>query len=462
MTEARSSEWFPAAWVERMRSMLGDELDLFLEALADPPRGLRVNTLRVAPERFRHESPFELEPLGYPPEGFLVRGDSRPGKHPLHAAGVFYLQDPGAMVVGGMVDPGPGERVLDLAAAPGGKSTHMAARMRNQGVLIANDVHRQRAQELASNMERCGVTNALVTSVSADRLVQQFGSSFDRVLLDAPCSGESMFHKSRAARVDWSPAAVAGCATRQHELMPKAAALVRPGGTLVYSTCTFSSEENEEVVSAFQESCPEFELVPPPAVPGASPGRMGEQPGAAPPDHTVRLWPHRVPGAGHFVAIFRRRNQEDAVPVTPWEPNAPGEAIRLLRSFLMEALPEVEIDQDRILIRGTELFQLPRGAPEMRGVNVVRPGLWLGTVHPRRFEPSHALALAVEPTEAAARLDLEMDDQRVKRFLTGHTVESSGPSGWVIVSAGGFALGWGKRVGSTVKNHFPKGLRWRG
>jgi NOL1/NOP2/sun family putative RNA methylase len=444
-----------------MRKMLGEDLEPFLHALSDPATGLRVNTLRTSPESFQRLNPFPLERLEFPPESFLVRGDARPGKHPLHTAGVFYLQDPGAMAVGAIVDPAPGERVLDIAAAPGGKATHLAARMRNQGVLIANDVHRQRARELTSNVERCGITNTLVTSIPPERLVEHFGAWFDRVLLDAPCSGESMFPKSRSAREEWSEASVAGCATRQRDIIARAAALVRPSGLLVYSTCTFGCEENEEVVSDFLDTQSDFAPEPLSTFPGASPGWVGGGAGAAA-ANIVRLWPHRSPGAGHFIAAFRRGGDEAPEATGGGHGNVPPEAKRMYEAFLANALPEMQIPEDRLLLRGTELFQLPEGAPDMRGLDLIRPGLWLGSVRPGRFEPSHSLALAINPGTPAARVELEIDDGRVQRFLRGEALESPGPPGWHIVAVGGFSIGWGKRTGSTLKNHFPKGLRWQG
>ena len=230
----------PAEFRDRMAGLLGDEAEEMLQALITPATGLRVNTLRADPASYLQTAPFPLEPLSWPPEGFLVTDSgARPGLHPHHAAGVYYLQDPGAMVVGALPTLPRSPRVLDLAAAPGGKATHIGARMAGEGVLVANDVSAGRARELASNLERCGV-RAVVTSASATVLADRWEGWFDLVLLDAPCSGESMFHKSSAARTDWSPDAVSGCARRQEDLLHEALRLTRPGGLILYSTCTFS------------------------------------------------------------------------------------------------------------------------------------------------------------------------------------------------------------------------------
>lgn len=456
---------FPEAFRARMTELLGaaEAAELF-HALAEPATGLRVNSLRLGPGRFREIAPFALKPLSFPEEGFLVAREERPGRHPFHDAGLYYLQDPGAMVVGALVDPQPGERVLDLAAAPGGKATHLAARMQGQGVLVANDVSPARARELAGNLERCGVRNALVLAEAADRLAERFEGWFDRVLLDAPCSGESMFHKSEAARADWSPAAVLGCARRQGDLIQEAARMVRPGGLLVYSTCTFSPEENEGVVAAFLAVHPDFELAELSPVPGAGSGRTDwVDAGDAVPnlDRALRLWPQRSPGAGHFVAAFRRRDGDPPPEADAQRSALSRDASERLRAFaedsLAESLPHEGVHEWR-----SQLYLLPPDTPELEGLRVVRPGWWLGTLAKNRFEPSHALALGLDAGGARREVELAPDSPEAAAFLRGETLSRPGEPGWVLVTVEGFALGWGKRVGSTVKNHFPKGLRWRG
>jgi 16S rRNA C967 or C1407 C5-methylase (RsmB/RsmF family)/NOL1/NOP2/fmu family ribosome biogenesis protein len=455
---------FPAAFVDRMRARLGAALPAFLAALAEPLEGVRVNTLRLSPSRFASISPFPVRPLGYPEEGFSVEPGWRPGKDPYHAAGLYYVQDPGAMVVGALVGAWPGERVLDLAAAPGGKATHLGTAMRGRGLLVANDVSRSRAAELAGNLERFGIGHAIVTAERVDRLVAHFGAYFDRVLLDAPCSGESMFHKSATARRDWSPSAVAGCARRQIDLLEMAAGLVRPGGLLVYSTCTFSQEENEAVADRFLAGQRSFEPAALPDVPGAEPVQFVERvrghAGAA--AWGYRLWPHALPGAGHFAAAFRRSDAGEADPVEPWHAVAPAQSLSLLREFAEFAHVGADRDEGAGIVQlGRELYRLPEGAPDVRGLRVVRAGLRLGTVEPKRFEPAHALALALPPEGFSRPVRLEREDPRVTAFLTGAPIQEPGPPGWVPVLVNGFALGWGKRVGRVVKNHYPKGLRWR-
>lgn len=455
---------FPPGFAERMARLLGDEIDAFLAALADPAAGLRVNTLKLTPERFRELAPFSLEPLPFPEAGFIVEGEDRPGRHPYHAAGLYYLQDPAAMVVAALVDPRPGERVLDLAAAPGGKSTHLAALMEDDGLLIANDVHAGRARELASNLERFGVRNAVVTNESAERLADHFGAWFDRVLVDAPCSGEAMFHKSEAAAIEWSETSVLGCARRQADLLREAARLVRPGGLLVYSTCTFSPEEDEAVIGGFLAEHPDFEMATLAEVPGAAPGRPEWAPEEARRpelDRAMRLWPHRFPGAGHFVAGLRRTDGMAGAPPAARHQPAPRKAVALFEAFSDDALRDDDGNGYPLALFGSELHRLPTTLPDLGGLRVVRTGWWLGTVKKDRFEPSHHLALALPARAFRRTIELRADEPDTLAYLRGEPIRRDGEAGWAVVTVDGYPLGWGKRSGATVKNHYPKGLRWR-
>jgi 16S rRNA C967 or C1407 C5-methylase (RsmB/RsmF family)/NOL1/NOP2/fmu family ribosome biogenesis protein len=445
-----------------MERLLGGEAEAFFAALSNPPSGLRVNTLRITPERFRRIAPFQLQPAPYPPESFLVGEEARAGAHPYHAAGLYYLQDPGAMVVGALPELPLAPRVLDLAAAPGGKATHLAARMAGEGILVANDVHAGRARELAGNLERFGARNAIVTSEAPERLAELWDGWFDLVVVDAPCSGESMFHKSEAAVREWSPVAVRGCARRQGELLRDAVRLVRPGGVLLYSTCTFAPEEDEEVLARLLREVPDVEMAPLPPVEGAEAARpewAGEtaDPAIA---RALRLWPHRFPGAGHFVAALRRTGGEESrLPGAEDLPAPSGAARALFEEFAAANLAVDPVADARIVAAGEELYALPVDTPPLAHVRALRPGWWLGSARKGRFEPSHSLAMGITPPEAARSLSYPADAPEIAAFLRGESLRVDGENGWALVCVEGFPLGWGKRTGATVKNHYPRGLR---
>jgi 16S rRNA C967 or C1407 C5-methylase (RsmB/RsmF family)/NOL1/NOP2/fmu family ribosome biogenesis protein len=455
----------PAEFRSGMATLLGEEAGAFFEALVREASGLRINTLRETPERARARLPFQATPIPGVPEGFLLDAGERAGRHPYHQAGLYYLQDPSAMVVGRLVNPRGGERVADLAGAPGGKAAHLAALMGDTGYLLANDPHAGRARELAGNLERLGVRNAVVTMESVERIADHFGDWFHRVLLDAPCSGEAMFLKSAAARAGWSESAVEGCARRQEDLLASAARLVMPGGLMVYSTCTFSPREDEQVIDHFLRRHPEFRMESAPPHPGAAPGRpdwLGGEAGAAGLERAVRLWPHLVPGAGHFIALLRRSG--DAPPSSPVA--TPLQGVAAQGSMPHESLARDWLDANlgladpgELIVRRDEFFAGPVTAPDLGGLRVLRPGWWLGTRQGDRFVPAHALAMGLRNTEAGATLDLAADDPRTAAFLRGETVPDAGDPGWLVVRVDGYPLGWGKRVGGTVKNHLPKGLR---
>lgn len=461
----------PPAYLERMRLLLGDEFDAFLESYSQPPSaGLRVNTLKIKPEAFQNISTYPLSPIPWCPSGFLIEKEAQPspGRHPYHAAGLYYLQDPSAMAVAELLHLQPGDLTLDLAAAPGGKTTHLASLMKGEGVLIANESHPRRVWELAENLERWGAQNAAIINEIPEHLVQAFGDIFDKVLLDAPCSGEGMFRKSEGARQEWSLKRVASCALRQHDILEQARRLVKPGGMLAYSTCTFAPEENEAVIARFLEEQPTFELVSTGALPGTTPGRpewidLAGLPakGAAHKKSlqaSVRLWPHLAAGEGHFVALLRRSDKPQPTRFVSEQPPPPStEALRRFHEFCSEYL-HVEWELRRLALLGSYLYWIPPDMPELSGLKVVHTGFWLGTLKPGRFEPSHALALALRRDQAHHVVSLDLDG--AISYLRGNTLEGSGTEGWVLLTQDGFPLGWGKRTRGVIKNYYPKGLRW--
>lgn len=473
-----SSSAAPRAFLERMAALLGEEFLAFREVYAQPPvTGLRVNTLKLAPEQFRALSPFPLSPLPWCPAGFVVdwpesgpgeeatefattnTTSTGPGKHPYHAAGLYYLQEPSAMAVAELLDPQPGERVLDLAAAPGGKATHLAALMGNQGLLVANEIHPRRVWDLAENLERMGVRNAVITNETPERLAEFCGDCFDRVLVDAPCSGEGMFRKSEPARLEWSPELVTGSAARQSLILAAAARLVRPGGRLVYATCTFSPEENEGTLARFLSMHPDFELLEPERRPGFTPGRSdwAEPHQNESLQRAVRLWPHKVTGEGHFIALLVRRGTGTGRRLKTEPPaKIPGQIMQLYHDFYQEALLSCPVVAHLKLV-GAYLYHLPLGWFNMTGLRSIHPGWWLGTVKKNRIEPAHALAMGL--TKQHARQVAELGDD-VMSYLRGESLSAAGAAGWVLATLAGYPLGWMRRVQGVLKNFYPKGLRW--
>lgn len=426
----------PEAFLQRMEAQLGSEYPAFLESLERPRAvALRFNPLKGE----RPVLPFVREPVPWEPEGFYYDPETRPGLHVYHEAGVYYLQEASAMAPVALLDPKPGERVCDLCAAPGGKTTQIAGRMLGQGFLVCNEINPKRAKILSRNIERMGVANALVTNEHPETLASRFPGFFDRVLVDAPCSGEGMFRKEEAAVTDWSQETVQMCARRQREILDSAARLVRPGGRLVYSTCTFAPEEDEETVAAFLESHPEFTPEPVEA-PWFVPGENA----------SYRMWPHKLLGEGHFAAVLRKTQGESGeVPACPGE-----KCPKAWESFAKEL--DITLPEGKAVSFGQSLYWAPMELPELNRLKVLRPGLELGTERKGRFEPAHALALWLKT--CAVTESFPPESPEMKAYLHGDVVPS-GKKGWCLVQAGGYAIGWGKGDGSVLKNHYPKGLR---
>ena len=426
----------PEAFLQRMEAQLGSEYPAFLESLERP----RAVALRFNPMKGeRPVLPFVGAPVPWEPEGFYYDPETRPGLHVYHEAGVYYLQEASAMAPVALLDPKPGERVCDLCAAPGGKTTQIAGRMLGQGFLVCNEINPKRAKILSRNIERMGVANALVTNEHPETLASRFPGFFDRVLVDAPCSGEGMFRKEEAAVTDWSQETVQMCARRQREILDSAARLVRPGGRLVYSTCTFAPEEDEETVAAFLESHPEFTPEPVEA-PWFVPGENA----------SYRMWPHKLLGEGHFAAVLRKTQGESGEA-----PACPGEKCpKAWESFAKEL--DITLPEGKAVSFGQSLYWAPTELPELNRLKVLRPGLELGTERKGRFEPAHALALWLKT--CAVTESFPPESPEMKAYLHGDVVPS-GKKGWCLVQAGGYAIGWGKGDGSVLKNHYPKGLR---
>lgn len=453
----------PQAFLERMERMLGDEYPAFLESYEkERYQALRVNPLKADREDFLQKAPFTLRTVTWEPNGFYYDKDDAPGKHPYHAAGVYYIQEPSAMAPAAYLDAQPGERILDLCAAPGGKSTQIAAAMRGEGLLISNEIHPARAKILSENIERMGIRNAMVTNESPQSLAKMFEAYFDRIMVDAPCSGEGMFRKNADACDEWSPENVAICAQRQAEILECAASMLRPGGRMVYSTCTFAPEENEGTISRFLEKHPEFSIVDVPHYETMSEGVAAwtdaPQPGL---ERTIRLFPHHVDGEGHYLAVLGKAgsvsdNYEGYCARGPEK----GIPERDAKEYLDFAKDTLRVKPEGKLIRfGEQLYLAPEEMPATKGLKVLRPGLHLGTMKKNRFEPSHALALALRPEDVLHSYDMEGESREVRMYLNGQTLQEDGEKGWYLMTVDGYSIGWGKLAGGMIKNHYPKGLR---
>lgn len=452
-----------------MRDLLGHEAEELLAAL-DSPRGpaVRLSPLRGAVAGLASRLPWPTAPVPWCPSGRLVEAaSSEVASHPFNDAGVYYQQDPAAMAVAEALAPQPGELVVDLAAAPGGKATHLAALARDGALVVANDVDERRARSLLGNVERLGVTAAVVTSARPERLGGPLMGACDAVLLDAPCSGEGMFRRSDEARRAWSEAGVGRHAELQRRLIATAADLVRPGGRLVYSTCTFDPREDEEVVLWLLGRRPDFR-VEPLDLPGAADASRFGLPGAA------RVWPHRAPGDGHFLVRLRREGQ-GAAPRPAARRSELGSRLDQAARSAWEAFAKAHLSPawrertapEALTRFGDRLLLLPSGFRTLPGVLVLRAGLHVADVRSsgRRSEvhPSHALALAAGFAAdgwAGQRLELARDGEALSLYRSGGELPATGVSdGPALVTYEGFALGWASVRGGTARSLLPKGLR---
>ncbi|MCX8046490.1 RsmF rRNA methyltransferase first C-terminal domain-containing protein [Anoxybacillus gonensis] len=446
----------PEQFITKMNALLQEEAERFFATYNEEKvHGLRVNTLKVSPSTFLNISPWELEPIPFCSTGFYYR-DAQPGKHPYHAAGLYYIQEPSAMFVAEVLAPSSGERVLDLCAAPGGKTTQLAAMMNNKGFLLANEIHPKRVKALSENIERLGITNAVVTNETPEKLSETFEGFFDKILVDAPCSGEGMFRKDEEAIQFWSLDHVQKCAQTQKHILSCAYKMLNEGGTLVYSTCTFSPEENEQIIDWFLATYNDMELVPIEKEHGIQPGVVrwtntyNEQIA-----HTARLWPHHLQGEGHFVAKMRKRGEAKRWNGKVATSNVSKAMRRDYETFINHII-QTTID-GTLYAFGTHIFALPYLCPRLDGLKVVRPGLHIGEWKKNRFEPNHALAMALTKQQVQAHLPLTFEESI--RYMKGETLQTNGDRGWILITIDGYPLGWGKEVKGVVKNFYPKGLR---
>jgi NOL1/NOP2/sun family putative RNA methylase len=456
----------PIEFEKKMKAFLGNEWDDFLYSYDNNRfQALRFNTLKVQSqeERMRILKTLKIssdKKVSWADEAYYFDENVRPGKHPYHEMGLYYIQEPSAMSAAALLAPKPGMRVLDLCAAPGGKSTQLATYLGDSGLLVSNEINTQRSRILSQNIERMGIKNAIVTNEDSFVLASHFPGFFNAIQVDAPCSGEGMFRKLPEAIEQWSMENVAICAARQKEILDNAAVMLKPGGTIVYSTCTFSKEENEDVIEYFLERHHDFTL-----------------------EEMERFWPHKVDGEGHFVAKLVRRgcvdtdlkadrktkkNKNSKNRKNETKPVLTKENMKLLSEFLDETISEdmaAWIKNSRLVMFGEQLYRLPDMEVDIKGLKVQRAGLHIGEFKKQRFEPSHSLALALKLSEAKNVVKLTWDDPQTTGFFNGQSVMLSDEQtaeckkGWALVCVDGYPAGWGKVNGAQVKNHYPKGLR---
>lgn len=460
----------PTDFVDKMNKLLGDEAPAFFASYEQPRKyGLRCNTIKCEPSAFVSRMPFDLQPVPWAQNGYYYDPAQAPGRHPLHEAGAYYIQEPSAMSPAQLLDARPGEVVCDLCAAPGGKSTQIAGQLQGEGLLVSNELYPARARILSQNFERLGIRNGVVLNENTAHMAALFPGFFDKVMVDAPCSGEGMFRKDEEARQEWSVKQVEVCALRQQEILEHAAMMCAPGGELVYSTCTFSPEENESVIGHFLQEHTDFVLEEPGEAfrkLGFSSGCPEWCPETVPEEirkqlsKTLRIFPHLTEGEGHFLAKLKRLGGNEtegcALRRSPVciQPDKRCD-ISLWKEFARElGLPEFEGVYRRF---GDVLYLVPPLMIDFKGMKVERAGLELGMIKKNRFEPAHALALALRPEECRRVVCLSVEESA--RYIHGETLSGSVDNGWTLVTVNGFSIGWGKTVNGVLKNHYPKGIR---
>ncbi len=457
----------PEKFEEKMKTLLGEEYDSYLQCYEEPRHyGLRVNTNKISVEDFLKIAPWPLTPVPWIPNGFYYDGDAiQPSKHPYYFAGLYYLQEPSAMTPASRLPVELGERILDVCAAPGGKATELGAKLKGEGVLIANDISNSRARGLLKNLELFGIGNMMVISEEPGKLVEYFPEYFDKILIDAPCSGEGMFRKDKKMVKAWEEHGPEFFSKLQRSIITQAAAMLKPGGMILYSTCTFDPLENEQTVEYLLETCPEFEICEMEGYEGFCEGR---------PEYvkdkseeyrkTVRIFPHKMQGEGHYLALVKKgqaevNKEEKSVKQKGGMKKIPEE----LETFLKELT--WEIDRSRLDIREERVYYMPEDLPMLKGVRFLRSGLLLGEVKKNRFEPSQALAMCLKKEEYPRILDMPVSDERVIKYLKGETLDveditSRKDKGWYLVCVDGYPLGFGKLANQTLKNKYLPGWRW--
>ncbi len=459
----------PVEFLDSMKELLKEEYDAYLESFKEQRvYGLRVNTSKISPEEFEAISPFPLTPIPWISNGYYYEGSDKPAKHPYYFAGLYYLQEPSAMTPANVLPIEEGDKVLDLCAAPGGKSTELAAKLNGTGVLVSNDISNSRAKALLKNLELFGTTNAIILSESPHKLVDRFHEYFDKILIDAPCSGEGMFRKEPAVIKSWLEKGTDFYAKLQREIVTYAVKMLKPGGMLLYSTCTFNPKENEGTIKYLLETYPELSIVPiENRYEGFGAGLKEYAPEVEHIEESVRIWPQRMKGEGHYLVLLQKEGEKDTKEkkkVSSLGKNKEVEKQEELMEFLQSV--HLPLDMSRINFRGEKVMYLPDCDCNLDGLRILRSGLLLGECKKRRFEPSQALAMALKKEQYDKCIDFSVDDPRVIKYLKGETLEvedmvNGSLKGWYLICVNGYPLGFAKGNKTTLKNKYLAGWRWQ-
>lgn len=454
----------PSKYTDNMKALLGDEYEDYLKSFDDNRLfGLRVNTLKISVEDFLKISPFKLKPIPWIDNGFYYNEEDKPSKHPYYYAGLYYIQEPSAMTPANVLPVEEGDVILDMCAAPGGKSTELGAKLNRSGLLITNDISNSRAKALLKNVEVFGIPDVCLLNEDPVQITDKFSGFFDKVLIDAPCSGEGMFRKDNKLIKAWEQNGPEFYSKIQRNIIVAGADMLKPGGKMVYSTCTFSKLEDEETIKYLLDNRPCMHILPIKDYEGFSHGICSDEEN----DRyglrdAVRIFPHRMEGEGHFVVLLEKDDDgsyEYHAPRKKATDKLPAE----LTDFL--SLLTYPVDVNDIYVRDSYVYLVSPLMTETKGLRVLRSGLLLGELKKNRFEPSQALAMALKMEEYPHTISLPVSDERVVRYLKGETIDlpefaDSGKKGWVLFGVDGYSLGWGKFDGYSLKNKYLAGWRW--
>lgn len=450
----------PKLFEDNMTKLLGDEYELYKSCLDNPMfHGIRINTSKLSVEEFLKINPFHLTPVPWCENGFYYDEKlDKPSKHPYYYAGLYYIQEPSAMTPANVLPIEAGDRVLDICAAPGGKSTELAARLNGTGLIVSNDISASRAKALLKNIEVFGIENALITSEPPNKLSERFANYFDKILIDAPCSGEGMFRKSVSMITAWENNGNKLFADLQKNILNEVVKMLKPGGMLLYSTCTFSPMENEQTIDyllnldnslsiapfdkykAFDDGHPEW----------SASGNLTLK-------NCARLWPHRLNGEGHFVCLLKKEGVHAKSDYAGDYPIRKNKLSEEAKAFLKKI--NRSFDENRLELSGDKLYYIPESFPAVKGLRILRCGLYMGELKKNRFEPSQSLAMVLKKHEFDNIENISSADERVYRYLKGETIDVQADNGWALVCVDGYPLGWGKVNNGTMKNKYLAGWR---